>query len=470
MGVMVKKFVNAAEKSEYETLLNDIRNNNPEVTDLEIAGLDNISLVIFLNAIENNHIIINLDFSGSDVLSVDGVRNIYKAISHNYYITSVLFDSSQTYTNQSINIFHSYINKIIRRNLDIFFEAIDDLFGGRILQNLQFQTLANHLMNLSDYKEMIEMHGHSLSEVKSVIKHYADINDIKLNIKIEDEDEVVASRVIINDQTYDVIDVPKDGNCFFSAMARLIGGNQQTLQENYELSSSLRDRVVDHIIYHPHMYNFETIPRISGYSLGNSVQAYILKMSKNGTWADHMAIQAMANLGYHINIHDNGRIHPFVPGNNNIEIGEGEALNLQYVNNNHFRALVRYSESNEVGMIDNSTINNNELHVGIFSRSPSLNELEQDPALKMSNKVSKWDVVSNFAKKTIKSIFSSGKKKIIPIDDEGSETNIIPCVEENISIIVDLASNITISEPVISNTLPIATISIIGVEQSSLFG
>ncbi len=206
---MVKKSVNAAEKSEYETLLNDIRNNNPDVTDIKIDGLDSISLVIFLNAIENNHIIINLDFSGSDVLSVDGVRNIYKAISHNYYITSVLFDSSQTYTNQSINIFHSYVNKTMRRNLDIFFEAIDDLFGGRILQNLQFQTLANHLMNLSDYKEMIEIYGHSLSEVRSAIKHYADINDIEI------EDEVTTPRVIINNQTYDVIDVPKDGNCFF---------------------------------------------------------------------------------------------------------------------------------------------------------------------------------------------------------------------------------------------------------------
>ncbi len=253
-------------------------------------------------------------------------------------------------------------------------------------------------------------------------------------------------------------------------MARLIGGNQQTLQENYALSNDLRAIVVDHITDHPDMYNFETMPRISGYSLGNSVQAYILKMSKNGTWADHMAIQAMANLGYHININENDRIYSFEPENNNIEIGEDETLNLQYVNNNHFRALVRSSESNEVG-IDSSAIYDNELHVGIFSRSPSLNELEQAPALKMSNKVSKWDVVSNFAKKTIKSIFSSSKKKIIPIDDEGSETNIIPCVEENISIIVDLASNITISEPVISTTLPIATISIIGVEQQSfLFG
>ncbi len=142
------------------------------------------------------------------------------------------------------------------------------------------------------------------------------------------KENIVYKYVYYSNELYEVEDVPRDGNCFFHVVSRQTGIDHQ----------EIRRMVIDHLLENPDMYNFEVLEQKIDETQRESIERYIDSMSREGTWADHMAIQAMANLGYRINIFGEEQNIVINPSNYNIAI-QLPSINIQYVSDNHFRSL-----------------------------------------------------------------------------------------------------------------------------------
>jgi ankyrin repeat protein len=134
---------------------------------------------------------------------------------------------------------------------------------------------------------------------------------------------------------YEIENVAGDGNCLFHAVARQLG--DLTYQE-------LRALAVNYILEH--------LEEFHGF-MAEDISVYIETMSKEGTWADNLIIQALANaLGININIFraDDGTINRITPTN-------AESLNdpiLLLFTGNHYLAVLRPTQTqNEIEPVQN---------------------------------------------------------------------------------------------------------------------
>lgn len=122
---------------------------------------------------------------------------------------------------------------------------------------------------------------------------------------------------------YEIENVAGDGNCLFHAVARQLGN--LTHQE-------LRALAVNYIL--EHLEDFDGF-------MAEDVGSYIDAMSREGTWADNLIIQALANvLGININIFraDDGAINRIAP--TGIEALDTSPILLLYTGN-HYLAVLR---------------------------------------------------------------------------------------------------------------------------------
>ena len=78
-----------------------------------------------------------------------------------------------------------------------------------------------------------------------------------------------------------IFDVSRDGNCFFHAVERQLG--VLGIVENYV---DLRKKAVDHVSANKSIF--------AGFQENSSIDEYIARMSKNGTWADNLIIRALS--------------------------------------------------------------------------------------------------------------------------------------------------------------------------------
>lgn len=133
---------------------------------------------------------------------------------------------------------------------------------------------------------------------------------------------------------YEIENVAGDGNCLFHAVARQLG--DLTHQE-------LRSLAVNYIIEHPRDFDEFMVENIS---------SYIDSMSKEGTWADNLVIQALANaLGININIFraDDGTINRIVP--TGTEVLDTSAILLLYTGNHYLAVLRPMQVQNQINPI-----------------------------------------------------------------------------------------------------------------------
>ena len=137
-------------------------------------------------------------------------------------------------------------------------------------------------------------------------------------IECKKDSDMVSVVQLLANQDLVLKDVPKDGNCFFHAIAPHLGVDQ----------SEIRDRVVLHINNHQSLY--------SGFIV-NGFEEFIARAAREGEWAGNELIQAAANhFGLRIVINQlRGPVLTI----------EGMGANLQEVQvlytGNHYMALVR---------------------------------------------------------------------------------------------------------------------------------
>ena len=103
------------------------------------------------------------------------------------------------------------------------------------------------------------------------------------------------------------INVIGDGNCFFRALSYQLVGHQNN---HMRLRNVGVERLLEHIVdYAPFVSNEY-----------DGIEDYILEMSRNGTYADHVLISATANaINQNIIIHELGMTPLFIPGSDYID-------------------------------------------------------------------------------------------------------------------------------------------------------
>lgn len=120
---------------------------------------------------------------------------------------------------------------------------------------------------------------------------------------------------------YIVQDVPRDGNCFFHAIARQTGASQESLRAN----------AIVEINAHPDRYR-SFVP-------GGDLTSYVSRMEKDKEWVDNIMIQAVANsLEQNIQIYNrNGSINTTI----NVDASITARLDIHRVlyTGNHYMSI-----------------------------------------------------------------------------------------------------------------------------------
>lgn len=120
------------------------------------------------------------------------------------------------------------------------------------------------------------------------------------------------------------VDVIGDGNCFFRSVSHQLYGTEAR-------HSQIRAHAIQHLIMHPeHFIESNT---------EQSWLHYLQSMYREGTWADHMIIQALANcqnLAIHItetalNFSESTIVHPVCSSLNTRHINVGHLDEMHYV-------------------------------------------------------------------------------------------------------------------------------------------
>ena len=96
----------------------------------------------------------------------------------------------------------------------------------------------------------------------------------------------MAEVISFDEQAYEIIDVPRDGNCFFSTLS--LG-----LTSSLESAHSLRQIITSEILQAWNQYK-ELISIYQDFSW--TKEKYRLKMKEGGDWATQLEIQVAANL------------------------------------------------------------------------------------------------------------------------------------------------------------------------------
>ncbi len=206
-----------------------------------------------------------------------------------------------------------------------------------------FEKIVNKEIESDDSAVIFKVHNFvSIAQGQSTVKSKSITNEIKslsyfhkLNLDIitlimefigsgDSWQEFTIPRAIssLTASGYEIENVAGDGNCLFHAVARQLG--DLTYQE-------LRALAVNYILEH--------LEEFHGF-MAEDISVYIENMSREGTWADNLVIQALANaLGININIFraDDGTINRITPTN-------AESLNnpiLLLFTGNHYLAVLR---------------------------------------------------------------------------------------------------------------------------------
>ena len=103
------------------------------------------------------------------------------------------------------------------------------------------------------------------------------------------------------------INVVADGNCFFRALSYQLTGDENNHMD-------LRNAAIGHLTENSTQYAPFVAENYDG------IEDYIIEMSRNGTYADHLSILATAtSINQNIIIHELGKTPLFIPGSDYIE-------------------------------------------------------------------------------------------------------------------------------------------------------
>lgn len=278
-------------------------------------NIGDIGLIALGNALKNNYALFHLDINNNP-FSENALNTFSDLIRENYIITSIRTMNKQRQNSESTLSMllelgqenhistitrpnNEQIQNSIKRNVHFLKDSILDLKfilqNGGSLDSLQKATIKAHLPKANTYK-------YSQDEFDHYFMH--------------------------ENQNYNIIDVPKDGNCFFYVVA------MQTRYHHHEI----RERTVNHIRNHLELYS--NFLRYDGTDEGllNEIERYINNMNRPGTWADNIAIQALADSGFTIHIFEDGIISRIGPSNPNTIIEQ--VINIEYIDGNHFRSAI----------------------------------------------------------------------------------------------------------------------------------
>lgn len=151
-----------------------------------------------------------------------------------------------------------------------------------------------------------------------------------------------------------MVNVDGDGNCFFHAVARQIGGLGYTQDHK-----TLREIAIN--------YMLENAQQFQGFAEGEAdLNGYIDMMSQNRQWADNLIIQALANA-LDINI-------TIIPDDNNpvvIQANGGTTnagnINIGFIHRVHYVSLEQIENEVEVAINGESSGDNDASHAAATS-------------------------------------------------------------------------------------------------------
>ncbi len=327
-----KKILNIYVNQEnYIELLERIKNNDIGITHVRLINLDEEGLSMFLEAMKENHIIIHISIDNFYLMPED-VQRIEAVLVNNYIVTSFNFEENGVLNviasagEQVVDLYpleYEKIEKIILRNNKKLFSSIDSLL--QLPTNYDPDYLQ---VIISNFPFLYEENKYSITQLRQIkhylgcLKHYYDLDASPLKTF-----NTAPRYINYGDRTYRIEDVLKDGNCFFYVMSRQTGIDY----------NEIRGMAVNHILQHLDMYNLEVIERRADEEVEYAIGRYIDSMSMERTWADHLIMQAVANLGYSINIFSRGQNIVINPSDSSIVIQL--SVNIEHVNDNHFRFL-----------------------------------------------------------------------------------------------------------------------------------
>jgi hypothetical protein len=321
-----KKILNIYVNQEnYIELLERIKNNDIGITHVRLINLEAERLSMFLEAMKENHIIVHISIDNFYLMPED-VQRIEAVLVNNYIVTSFNFEENGVLNaiasagEQVVDLYpleYEKIEKIILRNNKKLFSSIDSL--------LQLPTNydPDYLQAvISNFPFLYEDNIYYIKQLRK-IKHYLECLKYYYDLDVSPLETFDTTPRYINygEQTYEILEVEKDENSFFHAMSR-----QTSIY--YEI---IREMAIDHILQNPNMYNWEVTER------RDDIERYIDSLSNLGTWEDRFIIQAVANLGYSINIFSRGENIVINPSHSSIAIEL--SVNIEYVNDSHFRPL-----------------------------------------------------------------------------------------------------------------------------------